>query len=96
MHALKSIIKTMKILAALNIAAYEKSAIALQLYYQSVKWGLVACLLQSPQIVQAQELQKKPIKRTGIVIFGSDQGMVGQFNDQIAEYADHALSALST
>ena len=95
MHSLKSIIKTMKILSAINIASYEKSVKALQHYYQSVKLGLIACLLQSPQIVQAVESKKVVTKRTGVVIFGSDQGMVGQFNDQIAEYAHHELGSIA-
>lgn len=94
-HSLKSIIKTMKILAAINIASYEKSVNALQHYYQTVKLGLVACLLQSPELLQAVENKDTSIKRTGVVIFGSDQGMVGQFNDQIAEYADKELKTLS-
>ncbi len=95
MNSLKSIIKTMKILSAINIASYEKSVKALQHYYQSVKLGLIACLLQSPQIVQAVEGKKAASKRTGAVIFGSDQGMVGQFNDQIAEYAHKELALIS-
>lgn len=95
MNSLKSIIKTMKILSAINIVSYEKSVKALQHYYQSVKLGLIACLLQSPQILMAVESKKTVIRRTGIVIFGSDQGMVGQFNDQIAEYAHHELGSIS-
>lgn len=95
MHSLKSIIKTMKILAAINIASYEKSVTALQHYYYSVELGLTACLLQSPQLLQAIESEKIVARRTGIVVFGSDQGLVGQFNDQIAEYAHHSLGSIT-
>lgn len=95
MHSLKSIIKTMKILAAINIVSYEKSLRALEHYDRSVKLGLVACLLQSSQIVQDARSKKSKIKRTAAVVFGSDQGMVGQFNDQIAQYAYHSLGAAS-
>lgn len=90
-HSLKSIIKTMKTLAAVNILSYEKSVNAIQHYYQTVKLGLAACLLQAPQLLQAVVNKEIKIKRTGVVIFGSDQGMVGQFNDQIAAYAYNEL-----
>jgi F-type H+-transporting ATPase subunit gamma len=94
MNSLKSIIKTMKILAAINIVSFEKSVKALEHYYESVELGLIACLLQSPEILMAVESKTSVIKRTGVVIFGSDQGMVGQFNDQIAEYAHSELGSI--
>jgi len=94
MDSLKSIIKTMKILAAINIVSFEKSVKALEHYYESVELGLIACLMQSPEILMAVESKKSVIKRTGVVIFGSDQGMVGQFNDQIAEYAHKELGTI--
>lgn len=95
MHSLKSVIKTMKILAAINIASYEKAVKALQHYYYSIELGLMACLIQSPQILLAVENKKTEIRRTGIVVFGSDQGLVGQFNDQIAEYTHSELRSIS-
>lgn len=85
----------MKILAAINIASYKKSIKALEHYYQTVKLGLAVCLLQSPQLMQAIESKNVVIKKTGAVIFGSDQGMIGQFNDQIAEYAYKELRRTS-
>ncbi len=96
LKSLKSLVKTMKILAAINIASYEKSVAALQHYYQTIKWGLTACLWQSPQILLAVESKETLVKRTGAVIFGSDQGMVGQFNDQIAKFAYQKLISLSS
>lgn len=93
-YSIKSIIKTMKILSAINVASYEKSVKALQHYYQSVRLGLIACLLHTPQIIDAVENQKSEPKRIGAVVFGSDQGLVGQFNDQIAEYAYHEIGSI--
>ncbi|MBM3495662.1 MAG: F0F1 ATP synthase subunit gamma, partial [Armatimonadetes bacterium] len=34
------------------------------------------------------------VRATGAVVFGSDQGMVGQFNDDIADHAIRTLAAL--
>ena len=38
--------------------------------------------------------QKKDAGITGAVVFGSDQGLVGQFNDVVADYAAQTLAAL--
>jgi F-type H+-transporting ATPase subunit gamma len=95
-YSLKSIVKTMKILAAINMATYEKSVKSIQHYYQTVRLGVLACLLQSPELMEAVVGTNVKIKRTGVVIFGSDQGMVGQFNDQIAEYAYKEINQLPT
>jgi F-type H+-transporting ATPase subunit gamma len=78
----------MKLLAANHIVAYEKSKEALEHYYQTVKFGLATCLLQSMPLVENKVVG---LKRSGAVIFGSDLGLVGQFNDQIAEYAYHIM-----
>ncbi len=94
--SLKSIIKTMKIFAAINIVSYEKSVAAIFQYYQSLKLGLTACLIHSPQILFPVEGKKPEIKKTGVVVFGSDQGMVGNFNDEIAAYARRELALLTS
>ena len=40
---LRSVVRTMKALAASNIGQYEKSVLALADYYRSVELGLGAC-----------------------------------------------------
>lgn len=96
MGSLKSIIRTLKVLAALQILSYEKAITALQYYYQSIELSLMACVANAPKIIQ--ELQAKPAEatKTGVLLFGSDQGMVGQFNDLIAEYAHKQLADVAT
>lgn len=90
-HSLKSVVKTMKTLSAINIVSYEKSVKALQHYYQTLKLGLVNCLLQSPELMQTADKKNVNIKKIGIIVFGSDQGMVGQFNDQIVDFVRREL-----
>jgi F-type H+-transporting ATPase subunit gamma len=92
---LQSVVRTMKAVAASSIGQYEKSVAALSDYYRTVEIGLGACLRQegtSPFITEP----KRPnvAVAIGAVVFGSDQGLVGQFNDVVADYAVKALAAL--
>lgn len=81
---LLSVVKMMKALAAANIREYEQAEESLTEY----SWGI---LLAFRGLLQAYPLGKPPPKEparisTGIIVFGSDQGMCGQFNDRIAEH----------
>jgi F-type H+-transporting ATPase subunit gamma len=85
----------MKALAAASLGQYEKSTAALADYYRTVELGLHACLraqAHTPLIAEAKK-QKGPAE-IGAIVFGSDQGLVGQFNDLIADYAIATLNAL--
>jgi F-type H+-transporting ATPase subunit gamma len=87
---LKSVVRTMKALAASSISQYEKAVRSLEDYYRTVRLGLVACVRQTPLNHHAS-LENSGI---GIVVFGSDQGLVGQFNDLICNYAVQILTRL--
>jgi F-type H+-transporting ATPase subunit gamma len=86
----------MKALAASNIGQYEQSVRALTDYYRTVELGLSVCLRESKRVVVNTE-QKPPLTtRTLIaIVFGSDQGLVGQFNEVISDYALKTLASLS-
>lgn len=89
---LQSVVRTMKAVAASSISQYEKSVGALNDYYHTVELGLSVCFNQRHFPLPNKNFGKplvKPVVRA--VVFGSDQGLVGQFNDLIA---GHALKAL--
>jgi len=92
---LQSVVRTMKALAASSIGQYEESVRALGDYYRTVELGLGACFRRSPPAVPPvkQKGRTEPVA-IGAVVFGSDQGLVGQFNDVVAEYAIKTLAAL--
>ena len=91
---LQSVVRTMKALAASSIGQYEKSLQALADYSRTVELGLGACFRQHPPAA-LNEGQKKPAAGvTGVIVFGSDQGLVGQFNDMVADHAIQTLAAL--
>jgi F-type H+-transporting ATPase subunit gamma len=89
---LHSVVKTMKALSAVTIRQYEKAVASLGGYDRTLQMGLQILLKKSPQIL----LQKKRkfIKYVGLVVFGSDQGMCGQFNDRIAQYTLNQMESL--
>jgi F-type H+-transporting ATPase subunit gamma len=89
---LQSVVRTMKALAASSIGQYEKSVRALADYYRTVELGLCASFRESAPAAAVAE-RKAPTHAGGVraIVFGSDQGLVGQFNDVVADYAIHRL-----
>ncbi len=91
---LQSVVRTMKALAASNIGQYEQSVRALADYYRTVELGLSVCLRGSGSIAgEGKGLAAKNV--ASAIVFGSDQGLVGQFNEVVADYAVNTLLALS-
>lgn len=91
---LQSVVRTMKALAASSIGQYENSVNALSDYYRTVEFGLEICFREIALPVPAEQAGKKSAGSIFAVVFGSDQGLVGQFNDVVAEYAVKELAAL--
>ncbi len=81
---LQSVVKTMKALAAVNIRHYEKAAASLNQYSRTIELGL-RVVLHNP-IAGKRSPREAPMKRVGVIVFGSDQGMCGQLNERIAEH----------
>ena len=92
---LQSVVRTMKALAASSIGQYEKSVRALADYYRTVELGLGACFRESePAAAMVERKAPTHAGAIGAIVFGSDQGLVGQFNDVVADYAIKTLAAL--
>jgi F-type H+-transporting ATPase subunit gamma len=88
---LRSIVRSMKAVAASNIGQYETAVTALHEYYRTVELAVRACSgvvakASSPSLPSASN----PV---GVVVFGSDQGLVGRFNEVLAEFVHHTLGA---
>jgi F-type H+-transporting ATPase subunit gamma len=91
---LQSVVRTMKALAASNIGQYEKAVRALSDYHRAVEMGLSICFRQSASKPSAMEGGGRTGGVVGAIVFGSDQGLVGRFNDVIADHVANALAAL--
>ncbi|MCA9051800.1 MAG: F0F1 ATP synthase subunit gamma [Planctomycetaceae bacterium] len=88
---LLSVVRTMKTLAAVSIRQYELAVESLVDYYQTVEDGLRMAMWNAESLPRSEAADGDGHRRTGAVIFGSDQGMCGQFNEQIAGYAADIL-----
>jgi F-type H+-transporting ATPase subunit gamma len=92
---LQAVVRTMKAMAASNIGQYEKAVRALGDYYRSVELGLSICFRESaPAAGMTKGKRRTEARSVDAVVFGSDQGLVGRFNDVVADYAVKTLAAL--
>ncbi len=89
-----AVVRTMKAVAASSIGQYENSVRALADYYRSIELGLGVCLREQAQTIPFAE-KKQNSKSIDAIVFGSDQGLVGQFNDIVADFAHDKLTSLS-
>ena len=89
---LQSVVRTMKALAASSIVQYERAVESLSSYDQVVHLALGACLREGAKRALLPGSVPRPGSGVGAIVFGSDQGLVGQFNDVVV---DHALETLS-
>jgi F-type H+-transporting ATPase subunit gamma len=86
---LQSVVRSMKALAASSIGQYESAVLSLQDYYRTVKLGLSACIREAGPVFLAEIKTTTQRKGFGAVVFGSDQGLVGGFNEVIVNcFAD--------
>jgi len=90
---LQSVVKTMKALAGVNIRQYERATHAVAAYNRTIEMGLqVALQKMPPHAIPPRYAQGRKL---GAIVFGSDQGMCGQLNDQVVAYALRALKKLA-
>ena len=93
---LQSVVRSMKALAASSIGQYESSVRALADYHRAVALGLGACFRASGPVASPGQLGKQAAANPiSAIVFGSDQGLVGQFNDVVADFAIERLAALA-
>jgi F-type H+-transporting ATPase subunit gamma len=89
---LASVVRSMKALAASSIGQYERAVESLHDYRRAIELGLAACLRQ---IASAPDVAaEKPVRTIGAILFGSDQGLVGRFNEVLMEFAMAKLRSL--
>lgn len=88
--SIKQVVSTMKALSGANIKKYEKIVKILYTYKSNVELALQAVMMHNNKI-NINELefigQSKNKKANNlVVIFGSNQGLCGRFNDKIANF----------
>lgn len=85
---LGSVVRSMKALSASSIHQYEQAVKALEAYYRTVELGLYVCRQELRDLIRPV---RKTAGKTGAIVFGSGQGLVGQFNDTLAHFVSGKL-----
>jgi F-type H+-transporting ATPase subunit gamma len=88
---LRAIVRAMKSLSAVSIRHYEDAVAALHDYGRTVDLALQALLRDRPAVVRA--VAPAP-GGAAVVVFGSDHGLCGRFNDDVARFARERLREL--
>ena len=92
---LQSVVKIMKTISASNIREYELAVESLGEYNKTIEMGFQIVMRNKPrELLAVRPVGKK--KRLGAVVFGSDQGLCGSFNEQIASYAVKKMNEIKS
>ncbi|QOW11819.1 F0F1 ATP synthase subunit gamma [Kaistella flava (ex Peng et al. 2021)] len=93
---LKSVVSAMKALAGSNIIQYETAVSSLEDYYHTIALGIIAYFEAEniKDIKDPNEHQPKSDQTSCAIIFGSDQGLVAQFNDEMASFVSASLKGI--
>ncbi len=92
---LQAVARTMKAAAASNIGQYEQAAQAVAEYARVIDLGLGACFREMQyKSLAPEQTSAAGVATAGAVVFGSDQGLVGRFNEIVADFALETLTAL--
>ena len=91
MQSIRGIVHTMKTLSVINSAPYEHAARAIEAYHDTVLDGLHAFLSQvgpledSPSVVATKVM----------IVFGSDHGLCGNYNETLAGHVVEKAAEIS-
>jgi F-type H+-transporting ATPase subunit gamma len=88
---LKSVVRTMKAMAASNIGQYEQAGKALGDYNRTVALGIIAYFHER---IEQEKISETKHQNTYAIVFGSDQGLVGQFNNTLVDFVKTQLNKL--
>jgi len=89
---LRTVVRTMKALSAASIRQYEQAVRALAGYYRTVERGLHVVLKD----LEPSHLTALPTRvplRLAAIVYGSDHGLCGRFNEEIAAFALQRMDA---
>jgi F-type H+-transporting ATPase subunit gamma len=91
---LENVVRAMKALAVSSIGQYERSVQSLNDYYRTVELGLSVCLRKRGPLPAHPAGVGSDEGTIGAVVFGSDQGLVGRFNEVVVDFASDSLGKL--
>ncbi len=87
---IQSVVRTMKALAAVSIYPYERAIESMRNYSRTIELGLQVVLSDRTPVLNEHSPKHGDI---GVVVFGTDRGLCGRFNEDIAEFTLATLAA---
>ena len=90
---LYDLVRTMKVLAAVNMRHLERAVEALADYTRTIELGLHV-VLRTMTVLPVSTFRSA--HGLAAIVFGSDQGMCGPLNDRVASYVDQYLKKSSS
>ncbi|MGO2132860.1 MAG: F0F1 ATP synthase subunit gamma [Halomonas sp.] len=79
--SIRGIVHTMKTLSAINASPYEQAARAIEAYHQTILQGFAAFAHRTGGISLPRERAREHL----LVVFGSDHGLCGSYNETLAK-----------
>ncbi len=90
---LSLVVRTMKAMALSNITQYEMAVQSLQDYSRTIILGMYT-LLRNDKVFGLDLPDSNQSSRQVAIVFGSDQGLVGPFNDFITSFSKNKLESI--
>lgn len=89
LSSIRGIVHTMKTLSAINAAPYEHAARSIEAFHETILKGFAAFAHRTG------ELSRQPVDLTEqwVVVFGSDHGLCGNYNDVLAALVSRHFKA---
>lgn len=88
---LQSLVGTMKALAGVGVHRLDEAARSVAQYYRTIELGLQVALHATSDEPAQVPAQRGP---RAAIVFGSDHGLCGRFNEDLVEFAQERLAAL--
>lgn len=90
LQSIRSIVRTMKTLSAVNAAPYDRAAASIKAYHETILQGLQIFAMSAPLPEVMAEVDSHAPKIA--LVFGSDHGLCGGYNETIAAAAKAHVS----
>ena len=87
--SIRGIVGTMKTLSAINAAPYEQAARSIEAYHQAILKGFAAFAHRAGEMT----LHPEDAAEHWIVVFGSDHGLCGNYNESVAQLVNQHCQA---
>ena len=96
--SIKQVVSTMKALSGANIKKYEKVVKILYAYRSNIELALQAIMIYDPNINinDFDYIKNTKDKKNLMIVFGSNQGLCGRFNDKIVNFVAEDIDKSET